>query len=630
MRSGVLPQAGGTGKRSPLPTIIHQLQELMGYLSTFTGLTVPCLPSFESVDEVKQFCVGLLDPGCPHPLREWVSGCGPTDRWTVQHSLFLFRKTLPSDTGPSAVLRSYASKMSTPQPAADPEFLSFVDREVPKLFKPGWDRGYRHEVCRLSLSTSSCLENRMGAGGARSLGLGTLRECRLEAAGLAPCDDDHLAHVLAVPDGGKHRVVTVNSVRQHALRPLHHVMYDHLSRKEWLLRGDVSSSRFKDFSFVEGEVFCSGDYEAATDNIPLDVYRHLLKAVGRTSRKVPDSVWSYAYAESQKDLFVDGRLLKQQRGQLMGSYLSFPFLCLLNYLVFKFNVPRHVPVRINGDDIVFRASRGEVKKWMEGVGRCGLTLSKGKTVVDERFFTVNSVPLRSCGWGAKVVPFIRPLCLFNTPDSPSGLKGQYDSMVVGAPGHAAWADLRVGFLNRFRTVVLSTQRSLTRCLGIRVTHTILRRAGLWEREQFYLSLPEERPVPFSKGCWTMSLAAYGSRVPLAPRGFARRAQLTWQSEVFFPTLVLESRLLPFQGTKAVTYDWSLCREHTFRWSPWRKKPGLWRWALKHGRRGRVDLPNVKPSVLVWVPPRGGGEHLFLSRKSHGCGRCPVSWPWNTS
>jgi hypothetical protein len=38
------------------------------------------------------------------------------------------------------------------------------------------------------------------------------------------------------------------------------LMYDHLSRFPWLLRGDAKTRKFREFVHVPGEVFVSGDY----------------------------------------------------------------------------------------------------------------------------------------------------------------------------------------------------------------------------------------------------------------------------------------------------------------------------------------------------------------------------------
>jgi len=66
---------------------------------------------------------------------------------------------------------------------------------------------------------------------------------------------------------------------------------------------------------------------------------------------------------------------EQVGGQLMGSLLSFPLLCLQNYIAFRWVFPASVPVKINGDDIVFRSTLDQFDRWSAVVGQLGLRLS---------------------------------------------------------------------------------------------------------------------------------------------------------------------------------------------------------------------------------------------------------------
>jgi hypothetical protein len=53
----------------------------------------------------------------------------------------------------------------------------------------------------------------------------------------------------------------------------------------------------------------------------------------------------------------------ESEGHLMGNLLCFVLLCLENYCAFRWVFGPEVPVRINGDDIVFRAKEEDYKKW---------------------------------------------------------------------------------------------------------------------------------------------------------------------------------------------------------------------------------------------------------------------------
>jgi len=427
-------------------------------------------------------------------------------------------------------------------------------------------------------------------------------------------------------DGGKWRIVTVNSVEQHALRPLHSLLYDHLARKSWLLRGDASAPKLSDFCLKSGELFCSGDYEAATDNIPLEAYRVMLDAVAATSSEVPASVWHLARLESRKILVGEGGAwTTQRRGQLMGSYLSFPFLCLFNYLVFRFSVRRRgVPVKINGDDIVFRASPQEIEAWKSGVRRCGWTLSDGKTVVDPVHFTINSALFKGSAFKSRSVPYVRSAALFKRPDSPEGLVGQLGSVFSGAPGHVARRVLQVKFLTRNRNMILRTQPSLTRCLGAKVSEVVLRMSGLYEREMFYLSLPDEKPLP--PACpWPLPISSFAERVDLKRLGSVeeRRQCRVWAERVFPQALRLAAQISTVFSPVLAKPDWTV---GTWRWRRWRKNPVLWSWACRFGRGNRPRLEKFHSREYSWRPvrtkeakcggsewvPAGGGDRYFLN------------------
>jgi len=140
--------------------------------------------------------------------------------------------------------------------------------------------------------------------------------------------------------------------------------------------------------------------------------------------------------EQIKNLITDLDPVRQARGQLMGNVLSFPILCLINltgYLVAaeKFvneiqkddfdsisaddratwhllteffdygegGVRRliasrkmldRLPVRVNGDDILFQASVRFYLIWSASIIEVGFQKSVGKNYFSEFFFTVNS------------------------------------------------------------------------------------------------------------------------------------------------------------------------------------------------------------------------------------------------
>jgi hypothetical protein len=470
-----------------------ELEVLVGLVNQIYNLNLALPQDLSGLPALKKFCGDLLERA-PHPWDAPLRDLKPTVRFSIGASLFLFRKRLPSAPSLDPV-KKFLDLVTEPAPDPDPEFISFCQRKIGKIFRQGWDRRYRRKVASATISTSATTDSNRASGGARA---DPNRVSQLvfsnQCLGLESIPAPGPVKVAEVPDGGKIRVVTIGGVERAVLKPLHGLMYDHLSQFDWLLRGDAKPKSFKDFTLQPEEVFVSGDYESATDNLSLEMYEVLLKSVLDRCDYVPDSIKDFAIKSARSTLIYKGREYIQRRGQLMGNLLSFPFLCLTNYLAFKYSVRRKVPLKINGDDIIFRGTQAECDGWKEMVGKCGLTLSKGKTLVDSRFFSLNSTFFRALGKRVRLIPFIRSKALFKAPDSVDAFTSQFREMCPGF-GAAPRDLVRLVFLSRNSRLLWRTERSMTRGLGVRVSHQLLRRAHLWDRERFYLRLDSEPPLP---------------------------------------------------------------------------------------------------------------------------------------
>nr|UQB76045.1 RNA-dependent RNA polymerase [Flumine narna-like virus 34] len=93
------------------------------------------------------------------------------------------------------------------------------------------------------------------------------------------------------------------------------------------------------------------------------------------------------------------KFAKQTDSQLMGSVVSFPFLCMANYTLSKqalemdhnkIYTPSNIPMAINGDDIVTRGSKHLFRYWKGITAIAGLKSSVGKTYVSKEFLVMNS------------------------------------------------------------------------------------------------------------------------------------------------------------------------------------------------------------------------------------------------
>jgi len=95
----------------------------------------------------------------------------------------------------------------------------------------------------------------------------------------------------------------------------------------------------------------------------------------------------------------------QRNGQLMGSVLSFPLLCIANLYCFVKSLGvmtrflsgaitlNSLPVFVNGDDIFFISDSAHYQKWLETIPVVGFSPSQGKNFFHPTLGTMNSVPI---------------------------------------------------------------------------------------------------------------------------------------------------------------------------------------------------------------------------------------------
>nr|QED42899.1 putative RdRp [Monilinia ourmiavirus B] len=493
---------------------LERLEKLTRWLEAQWCCRLPRVPLNDN-QSIKKFCDELLDR---NSFGAWKQSLRDNHlclraRASVASTLFLFRKVVPVDKLSKAdalrVAKAYIDRMTSPQQSPPQDFLDFASSLTKKIFRPGWDKSWYGAADSFCLPVSSCLQNTTKDGGVRGLNyldppvyrdgawITALRNDYLDFT----MDDESVrrrvdlgnaTRVCTIFTGGKNRTISVFGADRSFLTPLHTILYNEISRQGWLLRGEADKERFSDYTFNESEVLVSGDYESATDNLNIHVSKHVLRAIRSQSQHVPSQVWDAAESALVAK-FEDGRL--QARGQLMGSLLSFPLLCLINYLTFKWAVPRKVPVKINGDDIVFRASPEEARRWTEMVGDSGLTLSKGKTLFTRSFFSLNSNFFLSRKSGIiEQVPHIRSSCVWMKPDCAAAVQGKIERSVIGMP--AVTIPVHVECLRTCSKQIWSSQRSVMRGLSCTVSHAALKGAGLMKREVFYLTTTSE-PLPLA-------------------------------------------------------------------------------------------------------------------------------------
>jgi len=153
----------------------------------------------------------------------------------------------------------------------------------------------------------------------------------------------------------------------------------------------------------EDEFFVSGDYKAATDNLRSDLSEYTWKCICRNVRLGWDKK-TYLSWTKYEDLglkALTGHILHygseeipQSWGQLMGSPMSFPILCIVNAAATLVALEKEygpdIQIRVNGDDIAFIANPAQYERWKEVTHFCGLDFSIGKNYTSRQFVIMNS------------------------------------------------------------------------------------------------------------------------------------------------------------------------------------------------------------------------------------------------
>jgi len=244
------------------------------------------------------------------------------------------------------------------------------------------------------------------------------------------CGYGNIGHIesdaVAILEPCKVRVITKGSaVAYHESRRLQTVMTQAMKSCDVshffpALQGNLTDERLDEFfqtrlNFNDKYVFCSGDYKGATDTLRRDLSSYCVKNImnrfsslrsdPRISKVLEmclvDHVIHYKYEGMEKFSVT------QRRGQLMGSFLSFPILNIINLAVNLAFMERNdqlpsdwrlAPLFVNGDDVLMALKYEDDEdielledKWTGFVKTyAGFQKSVGKNYFSPTFCTVNS------------------------------------------------------------------------------------------------------------------------------------------------------------------------------------------------------------------------------------------------
>nr|UJQ91995.1 MAG: putative RNA-dependent RNA polymerase [Botourmiaviridae sp.] len=360
-------------------------------------------------------------------------------------------------------------------------YAKFCRRELTRIFYPGWDRDYESFCVHATPPIKATMESSRAEGGALGHFTGVSQSeylaavLSLENRPDLPTSVDGKAVV--VQSSGKPRALVTYEAAAFLLKPLHKTIYSRLSREKWLLRGPPTPSKLRDAGFRYGASLISGDYRSATDNLPIEIAELILEVALRATRHVPLDLCDLAYNSlrprvSTKAMLETGQKpLELRVGQMMGAYLSFPLLCLQNYLAFRYacslaGIEGTVPVLINGDDILFQHS-SLFEKWKTVVSSVGLEVEPTKTSVSVEFGMINSTLLVWSDGFLVVKPTFR-LGLLRRADYPHSLGKSFQDFVQPACDPRQRFNAGRVFFERHVGLLRSCRWSLT-SLGFRGT-----------------------------------------------------------------------------------------------------------------------------------------------------------------
>jgi hypothetical protein len=189
------------------------------------------------------------------------------------------------------------------------------------------------------------------------------------------------------------------------LKPLQKFLWRTLSRqKVFRLTGEpvtpVNLQESLGARLPADEGYLSGDYSAATNELAPWVSEAIANEIADCLKLSLNERTLFIRALTQH-IFIgeDGSHMPQMWGQLMGSVVSFPVLCIANAALCRWamecstfkNIPLQASgIMINGDDVVFRCTVVGLRLWKQITSFCGLTPSLGKYFYSREFAQINS------------------------------------------------------------------------------------------------------------------------------------------------------------------------------------------------------------------------------------------------
>jgi len=239
-------------------------------------------------------------------------------------------------------------------------------------------------------------------------------------------------------------------------------------------------------------LFASGDFSAATDNISIEMTKAFFEVIldklildhkYRGDYLTPEYVQTvrnalyehtieYPKSVGDSKYPIDLKPVLQSNGQLMGSVLSFVILCAINLCTYWHavcpEIPdkkyKSLPVKVNGDDILFRTDISRYNNWLATIPLVGLEPSPGKNFISSNYCTVNSQLFSVRKGSVKYIPFFNVgMLLGQSKVARQELKSKPVYLLHKEVMEGAWspnlADARFKYYNREKLIAASVHRN---------------------------------------------------------------------------------------------------------------------------------------------------------------------------
>lgn len=226
-------------------------------------------------------------------------------------------------------------------------------------------------------------------------------ECKVH-----PWWDDHCepleaydAKVCHIADKGKIRSITaISGIANHYIKKYQRYFFKPVWKFKQFTYTKVDArahpEQFRDLldcDLTKYHYWVSGDYEQCTDMFSRDWTNFVIQCV---CKRVFGDDWMRHYDNLKGTTNLE---LPFFYGQPQGHGLSFAILCVINLSLIamcfrtqsKINI-RDLPVKINGDDIVFPANDDLYRVWCFTCERLGLKVNQTKSYRSATHFTLNS------------------------------------------------------------------------------------------------------------------------------------------------------------------------------------------------------------------------------------------------